>query len=179
MRFLLQAILAVGLLFLMACNMSLSREFVLYDFETDEELNKLHWHCHTLYSLADQYGTHGLRSLKMELFPSDYPGLDTIFQDRDWTNFSFLSLDIYNPEQEEIWISIRIDDKNNPDYNDRYNKKFFLEPGLNRLSIPLDRLYTSDRTRKLNLETIRKFLLFIPHPQKKYILYVDYIRLTA
>jgi hypothetical protein len=179
MGFLLQAIMAVGVVFLVACNTPSSGEFVLYDFETDEELNRLHWHCHTLYSLSDQYGTHGLRSLKMELFPSDYPGLDTILQDRDWANFSFLGIDIYNPEQEEIVISIRIDDKNNPDYNDRYNKKFFIKPGLNRLSVSLNRLYTSDRTRTLNLETIRKFLLFIPHPQKKVVLYVDYIRLMA
>ena len=50
-------------------------EKILFDFESDSELDRFHWQCHTLFSLSDEHATHGKKSLKLELFPSDYPGL--------------------------------------------------------------------------------------------------------
>ena len=74
---------------------------------------------------------------------------------------------------------MRIDDRKIwPDYPDRYNKRFRLVKGSNRIEIPLITLVTSGRGRKMDLKSIHRFLLFMVTPAEKNVLYVDYIRLV-
>ncbi len=152
---------------------------MLLGFESDAELDLLHWKCHTLFSISDEHVTHGKKSLRMELYPSDYPGLNPKLEVNDWKKYGTLNFDIYNPEKEETMITVRIDDqKEHPDYADRYNMRFILKPGLNLIRIPLDSLITSGTHRQLNLTKIYKFLIFMVHPQRKYVLYIDHVRLV-
>ena len=62
-------------------------------------------------------------------------------------------------------------------HRDRYNKSFILKPGLNNMNIPLDSLITSGTQRILDVKNIYRFLIFMSHPPKKFVLYLDYIRL--
>ena len=76
-------------------------------------------------------------------------------------------------------MTVRIDDsKDYPDYADRYNKTFYLQPGANTISIPIDMLITSGTKRKLNLKMIYRVLIFMAKPNEKVVLYFDYMRLT-
>ena len=165
------------LLFFVNCHNDSARELVLFDFESDSELDQLQWKCHTLLSLSKEHYTHGKKSLKMELYPSDYPGLTPMLKENDWSGYNKLCLDIYNP-QDKLLISFRIDDqKASPAYEDRYNKSFILESGMNRMSIPIDTLATSGTNRNLNLKKIHRLLIFVTNPKKKVVLYMDHIRL--
>ncbi len=165
------------LLFLLNCRGNSAGELVLFDFESDSALDQLVWKCHTLYSLSTEHVTHGKKSLKMELYPSDYPGLTPIIKENDWSGYNKLCFDIYNP-QEKIKITVRIDDqKVSPDYGDRYNESFTLEQGMNKISVPLDTLVTSGTKRNLNLKKIKGLLIFVANPGKRVDLYADYIRL--
>ena len=179
MRFLL--IFTVCLIFFMfVCCGGGSSELVLFDFESDSELDRFQWKCHTLFSLSDEHITHGARSLRLELYPSDYPGLITELEKNDWRRFKALCFDIYNPEKRKIWITVRIEDrKDYPNYDDRYSKNYSLEPGLNRVTIPLNTLLTSGTKRNLDQKRISRLLIFSAHPQNKVVLYVDYIRLVS
>ena len=178
--------LGITFIFITACLLSLTScfcgspsELVLFDFESDTDLDRFHWKCHTLFSLSNENATHGFKSLRLELHPSDYPGLAPKLDTNDWRRYKTLSFDIYNPEDVDTSIAVRIDDKKDyPDYEDRYNKSFILKPGLNRLNIPLNSLITSVTRRTLDLKNIYRFLIFMAHPQKKHILYIDYIRLV-
>jgi hypothetical protein len=85
---------------------------MLFDFEFDAELDNLLWKCHTLFSLSEKYASHGNKSLKLELYPSDYPGFRPVINERDWRKYRGLGFDIYNPEKEAVEILIRIDDSN-------------------------------------------------------------------
>jgi hypothetical protein len=162
------------------CSGDVPGNVVLFDFESDAELNQLYWKCYTLFSLSNEHVTHGTRSLRMELYPSNYPGLTPKLEVNDWRKFKAIYFDVYSPEKEEIMINVRIDDqKENPDYADRYNKQFILKPGQNQIRIPLGSLITSGTHRQLNLETIYKFIIFMGHPQKKHVLNVDFIRLLS
>ncbi len=165
-------------IFLLNCNNNTAQELILFDFESDLELDQIHWECHTLLSLSNEYVTHGKRSLKMELYPSDYPGLDPKLEEKDWRGYKALCFDIYTPEDKKIQISVRIDDKKDyPEYKDRYNKRFILHQGMNQISIPLNTLVTSGTDRNLNLKKIYRLLIFTANPEKKVVLYADYIRL--
>ena len=172
-------LIIVFLFILTCCTISAPKEVVLYDFEADEELDRLHWTCHTLYSLSDHYATHGLKSLQIELYPSDYPGLTPMLKQNDWSNYNFFRFDVYNPQENDLSLSVRIDDrKSYPDYKDRFNKSFILNPGMNHIRIPLDTLVTSGKGKNLNLNTIYRVYIFMSHPTKKVILYFDYVKLV-
>jgi hypothetical protein len=163
-----------------ACHSSVHGEKVLFDFESDAELDRFHWKCHTLFSLSGEHVTRGGNSLRLELFPSDFPGLSPMLEENDWRGFKQLAFDVFNSEAEEIQISVRIDDKVIfPGYEDRYNGQYALRPGANTVAVPLDELVTSGTGRKLNLKTIHRFLVFVERPEKRIVLYLDYLRLSS
>jgi hypothetical protein len=164
---------------IIACSTPTLQELILFDFEKNAELDQLRWKCFTLFSLSNEHVTHGNRSLRMELYPSDYPGLDPVLDVNDWRKYTAICIDIYNPEKEKTTIFIRIDDqKDSPGYAERYNQRFILKPGLNHIHIPLKNQVISDAHRALNLKKIYRLSIFMTHPQKKYVLYVDNIRLV-
>jgi len=165
--------------YLLGCDNKPVREYVLFDFETPSELDQLHWSCHTMYSLSEKHITHGSKSLQLDLYPAHYPGFSPILKKRDWSAYKVLAFDIYNPQKIEVPITVRIDDKKYPEYKDRYNKSFVLQPGMNHLTIPFNSLITSGTVRKLDLKSISNFLIFMAGPKKKIVLYMDYIRMAT
>jgi hypothetical protein len=163
---------------LLSCGKEKPAELMLLDFESDSELDKLHWSCHALYSLSDDHATHGSKSLKLELFPSDYPGLDFSPAVKDWRDHKALCLDVFNPSAQQIQLTIRIDDKkDSPDYDDRYNKSFTINPGANHIAIPLDSISASRANRHLDLAHIRRMFISESHPQDKTTFFIDAIKL--
>lgn len=156
-----------------------STEKVLFDFEADEELDRFHWGCHTLFALSSKHATHGAKSLKLDLFPSEYPGVAPMIKDTNWSQHRALCFDVYNPQDKDIPLTVRIDDKKDyPDYADRYNRSFKLSPGSNKISIPFWSLVTSGTNRQLNSKMIYRVVLFIVRPEKRITLFFDNIRLA-
>jgi len=165
-------------LFGVACSLS-PHERVLFDFETDEELDRFHWKCHTLFALSDEHATHGSKSLKLKLYPSEYPGLAPMIKDTNWSRYGLLRFEVNNPQDTDIKLSARIDDsKDYPNYADRYNKSFAVKPGANTITIPFNSLITSETKRQLNLKKIYSDVIFVAQPKEKTILYFDYVRLV-
>lgn len=166
--------------FLAACEKIKQKELLLYDFESESVIDGFHWKCHTLFSLSDMYAIHGKKSLKLELFPSAYPGLSPALKHHDWRGYQAFYFEVYNPAPEPVKLILRIDDKKQSlEYSDRYNKSFSIMPGSNALKIPFESLITSGGTqRPLELKNIYRFLIFMSHPVKKYVLYLDYFRLV-
>lgn len=162
------------------CDKKTPTERLLFDFESSSDLDRIHWSCHTLFSLSDQYVTHGVRSLKSEFYPpSRYPGFNPVLKQNDWGGYRFFSFDIYNPAEKEVPIVLRIDDRKVANsYADRYNKRLLLKHGVNRMAVPIDSLITSGTKRKMNLDEIYRFIFFSVDPQQKTVLYFDNIRLT-
>lgn len=172
-------LITVSLFILTSCSENVPGDVVLFNFETNSELDQIHWNCYTLFSLSKEHVTHGTKSLRMELYPSDYPGLTPKLVINNWHLFKTFCFDIHNPEKREIKITVRIDDqKKQPPYANRYNKRFSLKPGPNRIHIPLDSLITSGTHRPLNLKKIHKISIFMVRPQKKYVLFIDNIHLS-
>jgi hypothetical protein len=154
-------------------------EKILFNFELESELDRFHWKCHTLFSLSNEHATEGTKSLRLEFFPSDYPGLEPRLRTNDWHSYNAFSFDVYNTQNTDVPLAVRIDDsEDDPDYPDRYNETFYLRPGANTVLVPLDTLITSGTNRKLDLKMICKIAVFMVKPAEKVVLYFDYIRLT-
>jgi hypothetical protein len=161
------------------CHGGPADRLVLSDFESEADLDRMQWHCHTLFSLSASHVTHGKSSLRLELYPSAYPGMAFALPQHDWSGYAMLSLDIYNPQEEVLSLAMRIDDrKEYPEFNDRYNSSFSIHPGMNHVSIPLASITTSGTKRTINLKNIHRCLLFMAQPQKTYIVHIDYVHLT-
>ncbi len=167
-----------GMFFIIACGKMPDKELILLDFESATVLDEVHWKCHTLFSLTDKYAVHGKKSLRLELFPSSYPGFSPVLKHKDWRGYQALCFDVYNPTPDPFKLILRVDDKKEAlEYSDRYNKAFLIKPGPNTLKIPLDSLTTSGSSRPLALKTIYRFLVFMSHPDENHVLYLDYFRL--
>lgn len=152
---------------------------ILFDFEPDSDLDRFNWECHTLFSLSDKHVTRGKKSLKLELFPSDYPGLAPKTVANDWQSYGTFSFDVYNAQNKDISLSVRIDDNEEdyPDYPDRYNNTFHLSRGANTIAIPINGLETSGTKRKLNIKNICRIMIFMVQPKERVVLYFDNFRL--
>lgn len=161
-----------------SCGRQNSNPYILADFESDSDLDHFHWTCHTLFALASEHATQGKYALKLDLFPSEYPGLRPELEKKNWSSYKSLSLDVYNPQSETVHLAVRIDDRADaPDYADRFNHEFELNPGANKVTIPFDELVTSGTKQKLNLGAIQQLLFFLVDPKEKKELFFDYIRL--
>ncbi len=157
-------------------NVSTSKR--MFDFESDQELENLDWECHKWFERSPKNATSGQYSLKTSLPPGQYPGINFNNFRKDWSGFKTLTMDVYNPSQENIRFHIRIDDhKSGWEYSDRFDKTFSLAQGRNNLEIPLDKLKTNLKPRPLNLNKIERMMVFLPGNQKKRELFIDNIRL--
>jgi hypothetical protein len=153
-------------------------ERMLLDFEFPAELELLSWNCHTLYSLSSDHATRGTKSLRMDLYPSDYPGLVLVPAAKDWRHYRELLLDIFNPASAPVRIGIRMDDTADyPIAGERYKQDFILAAGMNHLSLPFETLITSGSQRRLNLGSMQRLFVFLDRPQVHTTLYLDALRL--
>ena len=148
-----------------------------YDFESEETLDTLSWKCKTLFSLSDKHPTSGQKCLKLELYPSPYPGITLNGFNHVWSKYNTLKFDIYNQEETPLRLTIRIDDAENPPYDDRYNHSIILRPGMNHISILFSSLITTGTGRNIDLANIQRVILFLVQPREKLTLFLDDIRL--
>lgn len=168
------------LLFLMlsACSGEKQDEWVFFDFEADAELDRAHWQCRTLFSRSHLHAAHGNWALKLDFYPSPYPGFSPRVSKNDWRGYHGFAFHVFNPSDTSLKLTVRIDDqKQTPAYNDRYNKTFVIQPGGNMVTIPFSDLKTSRTHRPLDLKNIYRFLVFMVQPEKTHTLYLDYFRL--
>lgn len=154
-----------------------SRKPFNYDFETEDNLDALLWKCKTIFTLSDKHATSGQKCLKMELYPSPYPGITLNKFNPNWSRYATLKFDIYNQDKIPLRLTIRIDDNKDPSYSNRYNHTIVLNHGTNYISIPFDSMRTSGSGRNINLTNIQKMIMFLSSPKEKRIIYLDNVRL--
>ncbi len=155
-------------------------ERVLYDFEREGDLDRLEWKCFTQFSISKDHATSGKYSLKLELYPSNFPQLLTKTEKKDLSGYKAISIDIFNSEKREIPVYIRIDDKKMvPEYGDRYTGSYMLKEGKNRIIVPLNNIKTESGDRSLDLKSIYRLFVFMKHPKKRTVLFIDSIRLVG
>ena len=170
--------LLIFLLLHPGCSQRPITERVLFDFESDSELDRLSWKCHTLFALSEIHATRGAHCLKMDLYPSSYPGVSFLLQTGDWSGYHSLGMDVFNPQGVALFLTIRIDDRlDYPDYPDRYSVSFSFNSGVNHFVLPLKNLVTAGGRRPLNLEQIYRFLIYMVDPVEKATFYLDNVRL--
>jgi len=156
----------------------ISPEGRLFDFETEAEMQYLDWECHKWFELSDKHATSGKYSLRVTLPPGQYPGIYFKHIDADWTRYRTFKMDIFNPSSETFAFHVRIDDhKSGWEYEDRFDRNFKIQNGMNNITIPLESVKANITPRSLDLMSIERVMFFIPGNDKKREFYIDNLRL--
>jgi VanZ family protein len=82
----------------------------------------------------------------------------------DWSNYSDLNLNFELESSQDVEMTIRIyDDQHrsgNQPYDDRFNRRFTLQPGVSKLNIPLRDIRNAPSGRTMNLSEIDALIIF-------------------
>ncbi len=147
---------------------------IFYDFESEDELDRVGWSCRTRYEWSDMHATSGTRSLHCLFGKLKYPGL--MFRDfpTDLSRVEAMSFDVWNATSDTINLVVRIDDDlSGANVSNRYNGSFHLIPGENVVEVLMDDVRAAPATREMNLSRIKQFLIFLIKRDERTDLYFD------
>jgi hypothetical protein len=168
-------LLLAGLL--SGCVTSVPGDAVLFGFESDADLDRLNWQCFVEYSISDRFATQGAGSLKVDLYPSAFPGFNPVLPIADWKGFKSLEFEVANPAATEFPISLKIDDRPGPPSPmDRFSRKLLVRSGINHVAVQLDEV-VSGNGRRMDLGRIEKLILVCEDLSTPVTFYIDNIRL--
>jgi hypothetical protein len=152
---------------------------VISDFESPFEQDR--WITKGRETIARDIVYSGKKSMKVELRPEKYAGFSLDFFPSDWTGYTILEMNIFNPVNDSLMLYIRIDDKDHKlsgfVFSDRYNSSYLLSPGWNQIQIKLNDVKKAPQTREMDMQQIRRLILFLIQPADWITLYIDEVKL--
>ena len=98
---------------------------------------------------------------------------------RDWTAYTTLQFDAFNPHPEPLRLNLRIDDdrKKSTSFAERFNRTLNLPGGWTTFRVPLSEVAAAGRSKPMNMRRIKQMLFFLnPQPGSDVFL-LDNIRL--
>lgn len=154
-----------------------SRQFpVLGDFEARLETRR--W---SSGEIDKGIARHGERSLRVSLGTRKYEGTTLKRSFGDWRGYSTFAFSIYNPDPDDLPITVSIRDEEHfrrgGEYNDRFNRVFTIEAGWNDVYIPIADIENAPSARKLELDHLSEVVIFTVDPPAPRVMYLDYVRL--
>lgn len=157
------------------------RQFpLLADFETPFEQNR--WHDIRQLQRQENIVRRGRYGLRVQLSTATYSGTSLFYFPHDWRGFRQLHFSVYNPEDEALFLHCRIHDglheQHGMRFDDRFHKRFTLDPGWNDLSVSLQEVRTAPATRLMDMAQVEGFGLFVIRQPRARVLYIDSIYLS-
>jgi len=129
---------------------------------------------------ASEPVSHGSSSLCVELQAARYPGVTLRWPFRDWDRYQRLEMDVHLDSGEPVGLVVKVHDAtHNQDPDDRFDRLETLNSGWNRISVHLDDVRNSPKTRKMDMRAITILQLFTPDLRSPRTLHVDHVRLVG
>jgi VanZ family protein len=150
---------------------------LISSFETTHDISRWKSHESTITKVRG-HSTHGVYSAKVMLFPGEFPGLNTDYFIGDWHGYQTFACDIFLAGDTPLRLTIRINDKvHNQAYSDRYNYDFSLQPGPNRIRIPLKDVALAPHGRPMNMRAVSLICIFSYQLETLRTIFIDNVRL--
>tara|TARA_R100001440_G_scaffold8937_5_gene16858 strand:+ start:41153 stop:42151 length:999 start_codon:yes stop_codon:yes gene_type:complete len=131
--------------------------------------------------LAEQHTENARYSLRLKLSTDHYSGTTLHNLPANWTDYDRLYIAMYNPASTPITLSLRINDlahdRGDNAFEDRYNTKLTLKPGVNHFHIRLDAIKTAPATREMDMDDIRRLVIFTTQLDKPRTVFVTGLKL--
>jgi len=114
----------------------------------------------------------GKNALKVDFPGSEidtWPGIykELFLKESDWTNFDAFAFDVYNPNEEDVFVYLRIDDRD--------GNKFFWNYACQKKKIT-NVVLEVDSIQHINLKKVKGILVYLRMPRKNYTLIFDNFR---
>lgn len=107
------------------------------------------------------------------LSPSRGPNVSIEEPRPDWSGFTTLALDVFCPGSRPAMVRLAVDDRlERRERVMRFDRPYVLEPGLNRLRIPLEEIRQGPLLRTLDTDRVRLVTLYatsLDHPVELYL----------
>jgi hypothetical protein len=114
----------------------------------------------------------------LKLHPARYPGLSLLEPVADWSGYTYLAFHIYSENRETRTLILRVHDRqHNYRFDDRFNTKLTVAPGDNTFRIPLEKIRSAPRDRKMDMTEIVNMTIFAIEPEQALQYYLSDIRL--
>ncbi len=155
---------------------------LLGDFETPIELklwtsqggSDRSW---TELTFSTEYATHGSHSLRIQTGVGNWAGVSYAAGVQDWSNYTSLAFEIYNPGA-SFTLGIRVDDDVGPrNSSSRFSRQIELAPGPTKITISVHDLQQQAKPQPLHVQGIRRLALFTGEQQNSRVFYLDNVRL--
>jgi len=185
LRYISVIILALSMLPLMIAvtdeQIARSQFPVLSDFSTPFESDR--WRSTASTRVVElEPGTDG-RQMEVTFTSGQLTGVHMIYLSTDWTEYTSVNLRLYSPYSDLLPITIRTHDREHAigahqfENADRFQKRFQLEPGWNRISIPFTDIIDAVTTRTIDLSDMQDIGLFTRPKDGSRTIYIDSIYL--
>lgn len=101
-------------------------------------------------------------SVRVDFTAPLWPGLSHEEPEPDWRGFTALNLDVTNPEETPLRLTVRVHDvAHNQHYDDRFNRAFEVQPSSRTvLRIPIEDILYGPVNRRLDLARIAGIVVF-------------------
>jgi VanZ family protein len=152
---------------------------LLASFESHTELSR--WSVNgCIVSRVSDHSTHGQWALKIEVEDANgYPGLFESDSMRNLSNIKQLCFDMFVPGDAPVSLWLRMDDRSNPIYSERFQDLRTLFPGTNTLCVERAALGSTPSGRPLDLGHILSWGIFFERAKIGQTLYLDNVRVLT
>jgi NADH:ubiquinone oxidoreductase subunit 3 (subunit A) len=155
----------------------------LSDFESGWEPRFVHAHHAQLERTSPPPGwtrPPGTRVGHVTFLRARYPGLALVEPVPDWSAYDRLAFEAYSRLETRVQLVVRIHDvRHDNRYGDRFNRTITIDPGANRIVIPLADVRAAPEGREMDLTRIRQLAVFAVRPPEPFSLYFDSFRLES
>ncbi len=94
--------------------------------------------------------------------PEKYPGIEIIEPEKNWLAYHTLQFQVYSKNVVDITLVLKVyDETHNQDYDDRFNQRFVIGPGLNEIVVNLLQIRDAPVSRELDLANVSSVQLFL------------------
>ena len=146
---------------------------VLFDFETDSDLDRFGWKCRSRFEISSDYSSTGKSSLRFEFHPTNRVGFSTGHVPHDWSIYKSFDFWVYNPSGSPVTLHLQINRREaDGKFNHLIAKAFEIAPGQNKVSIPLEAGQQSMGNQP-SLHKVDGFYIFMKDIPSVTILYFD------
>ncbi|WP_223794171.1 succinyl-CoA synthetase subunit beta [Marinobacter sp. F4216] len=150
---------------------------LLYDFRHDDPTP--YWYGELTPS-QEHASPHG-QSLRLDFDTKLYSGGSLSNLPSDWRDYEQLSMTLFNPNAHPLQMTLRINDwthsLGNNAHSDRYNIRLTLQPGSQTFTIELDDIEKAPRTRRMEMDNISQFKVFVSRLPEPATIYIQDLRL--
>jgi len=154
------------------------KEFpVIGSFESSHEMDR--WEKQrSAFTLTKLHATDGHYSLRVLLYPGEYPGISLKYLQGDWLGYRALCFDIFLEGQTPLKITIKVNDQDHDEiYTDRFNRSILINPGHNHICIDLKEIEHAPKGRLMNMSAISKLSIFTHNLKIPRVICLDNLRL--